>query len=281
MPPSERQRFLKDIVLDGTLFYKTLSTIDTSKSQCFKSSDRKAIFDAIRRSIGFTKMDSVVLRALEGWLVQQLRQQIVATVDSSVEQAQFQSALGLLFSEMGRHKEAMGMMEACLEARKRVLGDDHPDTLDSMNNLALTYVELGRHEEAMGLEEACLEAQKRVLGDDHSDTLDSMNNLALTYGELGRHEEAMGLQEACLEAHKRVLGDYHSDTLHSMNNLACTYGKLGRHKEARGLKEACLEAYKRVYGEDHPCTLSSCLVLVQFLFLTLHTYTFCHRRERE
>ena len=63
---------------------------------------------------------------------------------------------------------------------KRVLGDEHPDTLTSMANLALTYSNQGRWKEAEELEAQVMETFKRVLRDEHLDTLTSINNLAFT-----------------------------------------------------------------------------------------------------
>ena len=87
---------------------------------------------------------------------------------------------------LGRSNEAVQVHEACLEIRKRVLGEEHPDTLQSMNNLAVTYDRLGRSNEAVQVHEACLEITKRVLGEEHPETLRSMNNLWATYDNLGR-----------------------------------------------------------------------------------------------
>ena len=75
-------------------------------------------------------------------------------------------------------KEAADLHEKVLEARRRTLGDEHPDTLSSMNNLAETYRALGRMKEAAALHEKVLEASRRTLGDEHPHTLSSMNNLA-------------------------------------------------------------------------------------------------------
>ena len=36
-----------------------------------------------------------------------------------------------------------------LRIRKRVLGEEHPDTLDTLNNLAVVYSTQGRHDEAI------------------------------------------------------------------------------------------------------------------------------------
>ena len=46
--------------------------------------------------------------------------------------------------------------------RKRVLGEEHPDTLTSMVNLASTYRNQGRWKEVEELEERVMEMIKRV-----------------------------------------------------------------------------------------------------------------------
>jgi hypothetical protein len=65
-----------------------------------------------------------------------------------------------------------------METSKRVLGQEHPETLSSMNNLASTYWDQGRWKEAEELGVQVMETRKRVLGQEHPDTLSSMSNLA-------------------------------------------------------------------------------------------------------
>ncbi|MFB9236245.1 tetratricopeptide repeat protein, partial [Plantactinospora siamensis] len=64
----------------------------------------------------------------------------------------------------GRLGEAIPLYEATLVARERVLGEEHPDTLASRNNLAAAYQAAGRLGEAIPLYEATLVACERVLG---------------------------------------------------------------------------------------------------------------------
>ena len=61
---------------------------------------------------------------------------------------------------------------------ERVLGDTHPDTLTSRNNLARAYRDAGRLDEAIPLFERTLADRERILGDTHPDTLTTRNNLA-------------------------------------------------------------------------------------------------------
>jgi Tetratricopeptide repeat len=62
-----------------------------------------------------------------------------------------------------------------VEARKRTLGEEHPDTLSSIHALAFLYSETGRWPEALRLMEQVVEARKRTLGEEHPDTLASVN----------------------------------------------------------------------------------------------------------
>jgi hypothetical protein len=49
-----------------------------------------------------------------------------------------------MYRDQGRWKEAESLEMQVVEARKRVQGEEHPDTLTSVNNLALTYSNEGR-----------------------------------------------------------------------------------------------------------------------------------------
>jgi hypothetical protein len=43
--------------------------------------------------------------------------------------------LGYSLVDIGRHREALELREKTLEARRRTLGEEHPDTLQSMKSL--------------------------------------------------------------------------------------------------------------------------------------------------
>ncbi|KAH8588254.1 hypothetical protein B0O99DRAFT_693645 [Bisporella sp. PMI_857] len=170
------------------------------------------------------------------------------TIHSQEEEIIIASKFAQVYVDSGQWRNACELREEVLEARKRTLGDEHPDTLLSMNNLASSYSDLGRMQEAVKLKEKVLKAGKRTFGDEHPKTLTSMNNLASSYSDLGRMQEAVELREKVLEARKRTLGDEHPDTLMSMNNLASSYSDLGR-MQAVELEEKVLEARKRTFGD--------------------------------
>jgi hypothetical protein len=96
---------------------------------------------------------------------------------------------------------------------RRVLGEEHPDTLTTANNLALSLLLQGKHAEAERINREVLGASKRVLGEEHPLTLNSAANLALSLPLRGKHAEAVEMLQAAFAAQLRVLGSVHPDTL--------------------------------------------------------------------
>jgi len=68
-------------------------------------------------------------------------------------------------------------------ARRRMLGDEHPDTLLAIDNLAFTLRDLGDVAGARKLQEELLGVRRRTLGDEHPDTVVAMSNLAALHDE--------------------------------------------------------------------------------------------------
>ena len=54
--------------------------------------------------------------------------------------------------------------------RKKVLSDEHPDTLSSMHNLAGVLYGQGKYEEAETMHRQTLAMREKVLGGEHPDT---------------------------------------------------------------------------------------------------------------
>lgn len=144
-----------------------------------------------------------------------------------------------------------------LEIDCAVLGDEHPDTLISMGNLARTLRAQRDLSGARTLQEQVLALHRRVLADEHPDMLTSMNNLSDTLWAQGELPKARALQEQALAGRRRVLGDEHPVTLTSMNNLAEVLRAQGDLAGARTLHEEALEVFLRVLGDEHPDTLTS------------------------
>jgi hypothetical protein len=88
-----------------------------------------------------------------------------------------------------------------LEASRRLLGEEHPDTLTAMANLAATVYAQGDLAGARKLFEQVLEASRRLLGEEHPDTTIAAWNLFRTLLD----SEDTGAAELVLERSLRWL----------------------------------------------------------------------------
>ena len=177
--------------------------------------------------------------------------------DKPLVEAAVRHTLGATYFWLGEYGASKPHHERALQLRRAELGDEHADTLDSMNALAITYAQQGLLEDAIPLLKDTVDVLKRVNGPEHWDTLISMQNLAGMYVVLGRLDEAEPLYLETLEAKRRVDGPEHPDTLSTMNNLALLYYQQEHYEEAERLFLDTLEIKKRVDGEEHPFTLGT------------------------
>ena len=205
------------------------------------SQDRRAVRDILQQVTAL--LDSLAEPAIEindelGWVLLRLR---------------FVAFYHLL--ELGDSTPlAIAIGEPLAEDLDRLLGPDHPDTLNSKNSLAAAYLAAGRVSEAIPLFEQILAVRQRMLGPDDSETLVSQNNLASAYQDAGRVAEAIRLYELNLEIRERLLGSDHPSTLNSRGNLAAAYRDEGQIGKAIPLLEQTLADRERVLGADHPDT---------------------------
>ncbi|MER7582218.1 protein kinase [Kitasatospora sp. NPDC097691] len=157
----------------------------------------------------------------------------------------------------GRHGEAAALLERVAADRARVLGADHPDTVNARHNHAYNLGEAGWLQEAAGLLEGVAADRARLLGRDHPHTLTARHNHAYYLGEAGRRVEAAALLEAVAADRERVLGRDHPHTLAARHNHAYNLGEAGRYAEAAGLLEAVAADRARVLGASHRLTITS------------------------
>jgi tetratricopeptide (TPR) repeat protein len=122
------------------------------------------------------------------------------------------------YGGLGAYAQARPLFERALTIRERALGAGHPDTAQSLNNLAnLLYLQ---GDFARPLFERALAINEKVLGAEHPHTASSLNNLAGLLSSQDDYEAARPLLERALAIREKVLGACHADTAASLNNLA-------------------------------------------------------------
>ena len=116
-----------------------------------------------------------------------------------------------------------------------MLGPEHPDTLNSVNNLAVLYESQGRYGEAEPSTVGRSKGASACSAPSIPRRSAASTTLRRLYKSQGRYGEAEPLYRRALEVSERVLGPDHPDTLISVNNLASLYDAQGRYREAEPL----------------------------------------------
>ncbi len=174
----------------------------------------------------------------------------------SVEAA-IQHTIGSTYLDLGLYPEAEQHLDRALRLRRQVLGENHSDTLVSMDRLAKAYDDQAKYGQGEPLRTRTLEIRRRMLGSLHPDTLKSMNSLASHFIHEGNFARAESLLTEAREGQRRVLSPRHLDTLNTMNNLAVVYFSQGKYAPAERQFAEVLEYSRQVQGKEHPDTLMS------------------------
>lgn len=106
--------------------------------------------------------------------------------------------LALVHLERGENDAARRLLEECLAFRRRTLGEEHPDTVILLHNLARALFASDR-EEGIALAERVLSLRRARFGPAHPATLRSQSNLAFFRLGNGEAEAARQLFDAALD----------------------------------------------------------------------------------
>ena len=153
-------------------------------------------------------------------------------------------------------KELAVLGERILQAKKAVLGAEHPFVLQALLSQAFRYQTERRLKEAEELGSQILETARRTLGDEHSQTLMNMFILASTLFQQGRVSEAEVLQNEHLQARIKVSGEEAPESMYGMHSLALTWKAQGRRSEAIDLLKKAVRIQKQFLRADHPERIS-------------------------
>jgi Tfp pilus assembly protein PilF len=167
--------------------------------------------------------------------------------------------------EKGKYAEAHPLLEKALAIRRRLLGEDHPETATSHSNLAGNLDMQGKCVEAEPLHRQALATYLRALGKDHKDTAGSYNNLAVNLDMQGKHVEAEPLHRQALAIRLKAMGEGHPDNATIYNNLGINLDGQGRYAEAELLFRKALAIHIKALGEGHRDTARSYQNLAQNL----------------
>lgn len=212
-------------------------------------------FDTLWQRINATDaarelIDATILRPAAQAVASQFAGQplIAATLDQALAQR---------YRAIGLYEAALPLQQRALDTRRRELGDEDPETLKAVSNMAVLYYMLGRLKEAEPYFAQALELRRRALGPAHQDTLASLNNMGVFLQDQGRLAEAEPYYREALQRFRESLGGEHEDTLRALANYGNLLQAEGKLAQAEASFREQLETSRRSLGAEHADTLAS------------------------
>lgn len=167
-----------------------------------------------------------------------------------------------LFQDLASTMRELGLLAAAndpqrraLDIRRRELGNENRDTIDSMNQSGMLAQARGLYEEAEARFREALAASQRVLGDHGKETLICVGNVANALRLQGKYEQAEQLARQSLDGLSDIAGPSSPDTLDAKSALAAVLMQEGKYPEAEQYFRDVLKGRRRDFGDEHPSTL--------------------------
>ncbi|KAL9127016.1 MAG: hypothetical protein Q9217_004031 [Psora testacea] len=162
-----------------------------------------------------------------------------------------------VYSQCGRWTEAERLQSDVNDYLSRMLGSDHPYTIDIRLALSNTYWQQSKLNAAGDLQDSVLKSCVFALGHKHHKTLKVKTMLGVTREYQGRFTEALALHEDALRSFTETLGEGHEDTLNAIDNLGRINWRYFRYDKAAELHSKAVDGMKATLGCRHLSTLTA------------------------
>lgn len=226
----ERARAVMDYML------RTVSAMDNIKGSEVKAA---AILDAAS-----AKIDSVYSHQPE--------------VEAAVR-----STIGQFYMELGLHGPAEKHLRQALGIRQKVLGDEAPDSLESMRRLAAMLRMQGRLDEAELILGHAVATSRRVLGQNHAETIAALGEMAHLREAQGRLADAAELSRQTVDlARKAKLNDDWQLAIYRLDH-GRYLTRMRQFPQAEKQLLESLASFKTVLGPDHQLSRKVTQLLVE------------------
>ena len=166
--------------------------------------------------------------------------------------ARLLATIGEITSNLGLYDEALDLLEASYDTRRRQLGDDHLDTGRGLHLLGRAHADRGDDLAARESFEAAQTILEQHLGGESPEVADNLNDLAELAFRAGRYDEAEALYQRTLRIRRSVLGRDHDSVATSLDGLGIVHVRRGEHEQALELFQQVLVIGEKNLGEFHP-----------------------------
>ena len=146
-------------------------------------------------------------------------------------------------------REASEIRERSIRIIRNIMGEDHPDTIASLE-IHATHGIWPHHIREQKVRQT-LAMWTSVVGKEYPNTLANMDHLPEVLIDQGKVEESKAMHQQAYRLRELHLCKEHPDTLKSMSHLAWVEHSEGRYEVAEKIQQQALELAEVNLGEEH------------------------------
>jgi tetratricopeptide (TPR) repeat protein/ribonuclease BN (tRNA processing enzyme) len=169
--------------------------------------------------------------------------------------------LGRYYDNIADYTKALEWYEKALFIGEEILGEEHPDTATTYNNIAAVYSNQGEYDRALEWYTKALTIRERVLGIEHPSTAATYNNIAAVYSNQCEYNKALEWYKKALAIYETALGKTHPNTATTYNNIASVYYNQGKYKEALDYYNNAKKRYEIMNNDSNARYNSDALIV--------------------
>jgi len=163
----------------------------------------------------------------------------------------------VLYAAQERYKKIEPLLLQLLNARAKILGEEHPHTLSTIENILMLYTRQERDVEREPFVIRAIALSEIIRGEIHPQTLSLQNDLVTLYFDQARFKAAGERLVQLIQKRETHFGAEHPHTLLAVNTLGLAYQNQGMYDAAEPLYLRALKTREKVLGVEHPDTLTS------------------------
>lgn len=289
---AQKRNFEENLDKDFESIRSSLEKIDARNASAHSPNDKKMIFDTIRESVGFLKLNAMIQMYLQNWLAETGKQSLEKLEKAHreyckrltvmmprakkkeskkqikekertmhIKSAMFRNSLGKLFRDQGKFKESKEMFEVSLKDLTKWAGKNDRNTLKVLNNKAYILQQMKNHKEAVKYYLECYKSRKKAFGSDDNDTAQSLSNLGTCLLEMDKISEARERLVKAVATRTKIKPN-HPATLYTISFCGVALSRSGPKywEEAEKMHQEAYQALKKHpwIGHGHPLTLYAC-----------------------
>ncbi|HUD70772.1 MAG TPA: tetratricopeptide repeat protein, partial [Dongiaceae bacterium] len=170
--------------------------------------------------------------------------------DQPLLQARMMGTIGMVYMRLALYPEAKPLLEECLATRRRLLGEEASETLDSKIQLVQLRAVMADYAGGEATLREVLAVRRRKNGDQAPETINALQRLGDYLHERGKIAEAEPLLREVLEARRRTAASDPRDLYDIAAGYASLLQDLDRGAEAEPLYREAERGYATLDGPD-------------------------------